>query len=129
MSAPPLTDAAVHRMIRRILTAHGTNSDSVLALADGLAEAAAWTDRNDAAAFLADHAAALRKLAPCFADRPRGTPLEAALMLASHHGLTEADVAPLLERVRDGSPLAAILHALLTAAETIRDAAERSAGA
>lgn len=136
MNPSTLTDAAVHRMIRRILTAPSTTSDSLLALADGLDEAAAWTDRNDAAAFLADHAAALRKLAPCFADRmPRATapaaitPLEAARLLVRNHGATTRQIADAFADTAEHSPLWAILGLLLTAAETDADAAELVASA
>jgi hypothetical protein len=123
MSEATLTDAAVHRMIRRILTAPSTTSDSLLVLAEGLDEASRWTDQNDAATFLADHAAALRKLAPCFADRTpfcaraAMKPLDAARILIRHHKPTEGEVANAFTAAPEETPLNALLGDLLTAAE------------
>jgi hypothetical protein len=130
MSPAALTDAAVHRMIRRILTAPSTTSDSLLVLADGLDEASRWTEQSDAAGFLADHAAALRVMAPCFADRTPAappaavTPLEAARILIQHTRPSAGDLAALLADTREYSPMYALLGLLLSAAKFEADAAE-----
>lgn len=122
MSAPALTDAAVHRLIRRILTAPSTTSDSLLVLADGLDDAAKWTDRHDAAVMLAGHASALRKLAPCFADRPPPaapeiTPIQAARILVRTHRPHPMLLAEKLAFFGEDTPLGRLLADVLAAAE------------
>lgn len=74
MNAPILTDAAVTRLIRRILAAPATISDTLLVLADGLHEAASHTAESDAAAMLTTHAANLRHMAPYFTHRTAPAP-------------------------------------------------------
>lgn len=74
MNAPILTDAAVTRMIRRILAAPTTISDTLLVIADGLEEAVSHTAEADAAAMLTLHAANLRHMAPYFAQKAQPAP-------------------------------------------------------
>ena len=123
MSAPTLTDAAVTRMIRRVLIAPRLSSDGLLILADGLAEAAFWTDDMAAAAMLTGHVQNLRTLAPYFAEPDplaSGTPnpLEAARIVVRHHGLTTSDLNTALSL---NPRLDAVVGALFDAAESIEE--------
>jgi hypothetical protein len=69
MNAGHPTDAALHRMIKRVLTTKGTTSDHLLILADWMDEAAAATPNTLAAvAILNRRAAELRHLAPMLAE-------------------------------------------------------------
>lgn len=91
MMAHPLTDAAVNRMIRRILSSPNTGSDALLVFADGLDEAAAHTQAADQAALLAEHARNLRTMAPYFQPAPAASPPAAedpARALVRKHSLT-----------------------------------------
>jgi hypothetical protein len=115
--SPTLTDAAVHRMIRRVLAHPATCSDTILVLADGLTEAAAWTRSMPTADALRGHAEHLRALAHCFADREVDAPAPApdpALALVTKHGVT---VHQIIQR-QFGLSLKSPMHALL--AELLR---------
>jgi hypothetical protein len=69
MSAAIATDAALHRLIKRMLTTSGTTSEHLLVLADWLTEAAAATTDNTEAAILTRRAGDLRNtLAPLLAE-------------------------------------------------------------
>jgi hypothetical protein len=68
MSAAALTDAAITRMIRHILTSSATCSDTLLLVADGLEDAAAHVAEGDAATYLRGHAENLRRIAPYMAE-------------------------------------------------------------
>lgn len=68
MSPHALTDAAITRMIRRMLTSIGTCSDTLLILADGLEDAATQTAEAEAATMLRAHAKNLRHIAPYMAQ-------------------------------------------------------------
>ena len=68
MTPTALTDAAITRLIRRMLVSRTTTSDTLLVVADGLDDAAAHAHTAEASAMLRAHAATLRGLAPYMAD-------------------------------------------------------------
>ena len=68
MNAGTTTDAALHRLISRLMTTPSTTSDHLLILADALDEAAAATMAVSEAATFSRRAAELRQMAPRFAE-------------------------------------------------------------
>lgn len=65
---PAQTDAILHRLIKRVLTARGTTSEHLLILADWLDEAADASTNAGEATYLNNRAKELRQLAPMLAE-------------------------------------------------------------
>lgn len=80
-------DAAITRMIRRILAAPGTSSDALLLVAEALNEAAIGAPGAEAVAMVG-HAQRLRAIAPWFVSHLAIASDDPALALVRKHGLT-----------------------------------------
>lgn len=122
MNAAAFTDATLTRVIRRTIAMPGTCSDSLLAVADALTEAAR-SAHADGADILHSHADDLRRFARYFADAapapaaPALTTQEAARALVREFKPSEGALAAAFHAAAEYSPMHAMLGLLLTAAE------------